>query len=125
MNYDFSKIGVTVLAATRSKTQAEKDLMLLDTDGKCWVDHFYPGLCAQKGKRLSAYTIKKNVKTVRAGHIIAHSKGGDDCVPMCDSCNADQSALPLYDYVLVLEGRFKRLYPRLDRFENLLYTEFL
>lgn len=118
MTYDFTKIGVTPLAATRSKTQAEKDLMLLETDGKCWVDYHYSGICSQKGKRL---TKKETV----AAHIIAHSKGGDDCVPMCEKCNADQSALPLEEYVLILEHRIRKLRGELDRTPNLLYTEFL
>jgi hypothetical protein len=118
LKYDFSKIGVTPLAKTRSKTKAEKALMLLETKGKCWVDYHYSGVCPQKGKRLTE-------DTVVAGHIVAHSKGGDDCVPMCAYCNAEQSTLPLSEYILILEHRFKRLYPRLDRSENLLYTEFL
>jgi hypothetical protein len=118
MNHDFSKIGVTPLAKYRSKTKAEKAEMLLETEGKCWVDYMYPGICPQRGKRLTE-------KTVIAAHIIAHSKGGNDCVPMCAHCNAEQSTLPLDEYVLILEHRFKRLYPRLDRSENLLYTEFL
>lgn len=118
MKYDFSKIGVTPLAKTRSKTKAEKALMLLETKGKCWVDYHYSGVCPQKGKRLTE-------DTVVAGHIVAHSKGGDDCVAMCEKCNSDQSALSLEEYVLVLEHRLKKLNSGLDRSANLIYTEFL
>ncbi len=118
MNRDFSKIGVTPLAKNRSKTKAEKALMLLETKSLCWVDYMYPGICPQRGKRL-------NEKTVIAAHIIAHYKGGNDCVAMCEHCNAEQSTLPLSEYILILEYRFKKLNPGLDRTSNLLYTEFL
>lgn len=118
MKYDFTKIGVTPLAKTRSKTKAEKALMLLETKGKCWVDYHYSGLCLQKGKRLTE-------DTVVAGHIVAHSKGGDACVAMCDKCNNDQGSFSLEEYVLVLEHRIRKLRGELDRTPNLLYTEFL
>jgi hypothetical protein len=121
MAYDFSKIGVTLLAHHRSRTDAEKSLMLIETDGKCWVHFHYPELCLSRPKNGKRLAIKETV----AAHIIAHSKGGDDCVPMCDKCNNDQGAASLEEYVLVLEHRLKKLNSGLDRPVNFLYTEFL
>jgi len=118
MNRDLSKIGVTPLAKNRSKTKAEKAVMLLETKSLCWVDYMYPGICPQRGKRL-------NENTVIAAHIIAHSKGGNDCVAMCGHCNAEQSTLPLDEYILILEHRFGKLNGIIDNRANLLYTEFL
>ncbi len=102
MKYDPRKIGIIRMAKNRSKTNAEKEEMLLETESKCWVDFHYPGVCPQKGKRLSA-------KTVIAAHIVAHSKGGDDCVGMCAHCNAEQGVLPLEEYELILKHRYKKL----------------
>jgi hypothetical protein len=121
MNYDFSKIGVTLLAQHRSRTDAEKSLMLIETDGKCWVHFHYPELCLSRPKNGKRLMLKETV----AAHIIAHSKGGDACVPMCDKCNTDQGAASLEEYVGILEMRMRKLYPRLYRPVNLLYTEFL
>lgn len=102
MSIDFDSLGVTVFADSRSKTKEEKLVMLAETEGKCWVDFHYPGVCPQKGRKLT-------VKTVIAAHIVAHSKGGDDCVGMCAHCNAEQGVLPLEEYELILKHRYKKL----------------
>jgi hypothetical protein len=102
MNYDPSDFGVTFLAAGRSKTKEQKLVMLAETEGKCWVDYYYPGVCPQKGRKLT-------VNTVIAAHIVAHSKGGDDCVGMCAHCNAEQGVLPLEEYELILKHRYKKI----------------
>jgi hypothetical protein len=95
MNYDPNNFGVTFLAAGRSKTKDQKLVMLAETEGKCWVDYHHPGVCPQKGRKLT-------VNTVIAAHIVAHSKGGDDCVGMCEHCNAEQGVLPLDEYEIAL-----------------------
>jgi len=118
MHSDYTGPGYALIAKRRSLTKTEKMGLLADTNGQCWVDYMYPGICPQKGAFLT-------VKTVRAAHKTAHSRGGDDFVPMCEYCNAEQGTLPLEEYMLILEHRFNNLYPRLDRPENLLYTEFL
>lgn len=101
-DFDLSKIGVQRLASKRSKTEAEMIRLRLETNGLCWVDYHYPGVCPQKGKRL-------NSKTDRAAHKVAHSLGGDDCVAMCEHCNAEQGTLPLEEYELILKHRFAKL----------------
>ena len=55
MNYDPSDFGVTFLAAGRSKTKDQKMMMLAETEGKCWVDYHYPGVCPQKGKKYGRF----------------------------------------------------------------------
>jgi hypothetical protein len=99
---NFAKLGIVALAANRSKTEAEMVRLRLETRGLCWVDYHYSGVCPQKGKRL-------NSKTDRAAHKVAHSRGGDDCVAMCNHCNAEQGTLPLEEYELILKHRYAKL----------------
>jgi hypothetical protein len=94
MKYNPKNFGVTPLAKNRSKTKAEKVQMLTETGYLCHVDKHFPGRCRQRGEHL-------NETNVVAAHILAHSKGGDECVAMCEKCNAEQGTMHLKEFDVV------------------------
>jgi hypothetical protein len=99
---DFTGPGYALTANRRSLTKTEKMGLLAETNGQCWVDYYYPGVCPQQSAFLT-------VNTVRAAHKTAHSRGGDDFVGMCQHCNAEQGTLPLEEYELILKHRYAKL----------------
>lgn len=94
MKYNPKNFGVTPLAKNRSKTKAEKVRMLTETGYLCHVDKHFPGRCRQHGEHL-------NETNVVAAHILAHSKGGDECVAMCEKCNLEQGTMHLKEFDVV------------------------
>lgn len=125
MKYDPQKIGLIHMAKSRSKTRAEKEEMLFETNGYCYVGLKYAGLnlCPKEGKKLS-------IDEVEAAHIIAHSKGGDECVAMCSHCNNQQGSFSLteFDLALIMRAFEKHgkseFSARLLTFAQDLFTEF-
>jgi hypothetical protein len=95
MSSDHVGPGYALTAKRRSLTKTEKMGLLAMTNGLCWNDYHNPGSCPQQGTYLT-------VHTVRAAHRTAHSRGGDDFVPMCEYCNAVQGVFELDEYEVVL-----------------------
>lgn len=98
MSFNYVGPGYALTAKRRSLTKTEKMALLAMTNGQCWMDYHHPGSCPQQGTYLT-------VNTVRAAHRTAHSRGGDDFVPMCEYCNAEQGVFELDEYEVVIMYR--------------------
>ena len=102
--------GFALTAKRRSLTKTEKMGLLAMTNGQCWMDYHYPGSCPQQGEYLT-------VHTVRAAHRTAHSRGGDDFVPMCDYCNSEQGVFDLDEYEMI------KMYRKLSENEKIAFRQ--